>query len=197
MTAWQRRSTRLVHSSRHFELHEDVLELPSGNTMVYTRFEGPSFATIIPVTDRGEIVFVQNYRPPLRRGLLELPGGMVDEGESPAEAAARELEEETGFVAGKLRAVGWFFPSPHLSAQRGHLYLATDLSEGVARPEESESLRTVRLPIATAYARLAAGKIHQSTAMLGLYVAEPFLRELVTGAPSSPASRRRRSRRAR
>ena len=178
MASWERLSTRLVHRSSHFELHEDVLELPDGKTMLYTRFEGPPFSTIVPVTDEGEIVFVDNYRPPVGDSLLELPGGMIDPGETPRQTAMRELEEETGYRAKKMTLLGWFYPVPHISSHKGNIFLARDLVEGKARPESTEGLQTVLIPVREAYRKLRAGHIHQSTAMLGLYMAEPFMTEL-------------------
>jgi ADP-ribose pyrophosphatase len=176
MASLERRSSRLVHKSFQFELHEDLLALPNGRTMRYTRFEQPSFATVVPATAEGEIVFVENYRPPLEEVLLELPGGMMDEGESPEETARRELEEETGLRAGTLDSLGWFFPTPHLSANKGHIFIGRDLSPGTPHLEDSESLHPVRLSIPEAYSRLRGGQIHQSTTLLGLLLAEPYLR---------------------
>jgi ADP-ribose pyrophosphatase len=178
VTSWERLSTRFVHRSSHFELYEDILQLPNGETMLYTRFESPPFSTVVPVTDEGEIVFVDNYRPPVGESLLELPGGMMDPGETPRQTALRELEEETGYRAKKLVLLGWFYPSPHISSHRGNLFMARNLVKGKARPEESEGLRTILLPVRDAYKKLRAGQIHQSTAMLGLFMAEPFMTEL-------------------
>ena len=157
-------------------MYEDVLGLPGGGSMLYTRLESPSFSSVVPITDRGEIVFVENYRPPIGGYLLELPGGMVEPGEDPARAAARELEEETGYRARELSRLGWYYPSPHLGRHRGHLFIARGLTRGRALPDPGEKLRPVRLPIELAYDRLRNGELHQSTAMLALYLAEPFLR---------------------
>ena len=176
MPPWQREASRLVHRSGVFEVYEDVLRVPGSGTMLYTRLESPSFATVVPITDRGEIVFIENYRPPIGGYLLELPGGMLDPGESPPQAAARELEEETGLRARELSRLGWYYPSPHLGRHRGHLFIARGLVRGKASPDMGEQLRPVRLPIELAYDRLYSGELHQSTAMLALFLAEPLLR---------------------
>lgn len=176
VTVWQREATRLVHRSGVFEVYEDVLGLPGGKRMLYTRLESPSFSTVVPVTERGEIVFVEQYRPPIGGYLLELPGGMIEPGEDPHTAALRELEEETGLRAKELSRLGWYFPSPHLGRHRGHLFLARNLTQGKPALELGERLRPVRLPIELAYERLESGEIHQSTAMLALFLAKPLLR---------------------
>lgn len=167
-------------------MYEDVLGTPGGGTMLYTRIESPSFATVVAVTDRAEIVFVENYRPPIGGFLLELPGGMIDPGEDPLQAASRELEEETGLRAKEISRLGWYYPSPHLGRHRGHLFIARQLQRGKFAPDSGERLRPVRLPIELAYDRLRNGEIHQSTAMLALYLAEPFLRAEAMGSHRRP-----------
>ncbi|MDE1820490.1 MAG: NUDIX hydrolase [Euryarchaeota archaeon] len=175
MPPWQRQSSRLVHHTDLFELYEDVLRRPEGGTLLYTRLESPSFSTIVPVTEHGEIVFVEQYRPPLGGYLLELPGGMIEKGEDPMTAAYRELEEETGYRALDLQRLGWYYPSPHLGRHRGHLFVARRLRRGKAHLDPYEDLRVVTLPIELAYDRLRGGDLHQSTTMLALYLAEPLL----------------------
>lgn len=169
-----------------FEVYEDVLRPPRGGPKVYTRLESPSFACVVAITDRGEIVFVENYRPPIGGILLELPGGMIEPGEDPAAAAKRELEEETGYRAGSISRLGWYFPSPHLGRHRGHFFIARGLRKGTPNPDPGEDLRVVLLPIELAYERLRGDEIHQSTAMLGLYLAEPIVRAGATNARQRP-----------
>jgi ADP-ribose pyrophosphatase len=144
--------------------------------MLYTRLESPSFASVVPITEHGEIVFVENYRPPIAGYLLELPGGMLEEGEDPLRAARRELEEETGYRAAEISRLGWYYPSPHMGRARGHFFLARGLTKGKPSPDQGEDLRVVHLPIELAYERLLGDELHQSTAMLGLFLAEAVLR---------------------
>lgn len=176
VATWVRRSTRLVHRTPLFALHEDIFVSPQGREILYTRLESPSFSSVVPLTDDGRIVFVEQYRPPLARRLLELPGGMIEPGETPRAAAARELEEETGYRARDLTPLGWYYPSPHLGAHRGHLFLARHLSRGTAHLDVAEDLRTRTLPWNEAFRRLRSGGLHQSTAMLALFLAEPHIR---------------------
>jgi ADP-ribose pyrophosphatase len=78
--------------------------------------------------------------------LLELPAGGVEEGESPLETAQRELREETGLNGGEWVEVATFFTTPGYSDEKMHLFLATGLERGEARPEGSEEIEVVRVP---------------------------------------------------
>ena len=188
MKRWRRLKSRLLVRSTLFRLYQDEYRTTRGHTVPYTRLEGPSFASVVPVNQAREIIFVENYRPLLRRSLLEIPGGMIDPGETPREAARRELEEETGFRAGRLQALGWYYPSPHLARHRGHLFLGTDLTRGRTHRDPDEEIRVVPMAIHRAYRLLEEGKIHQSTAMLGLDRARPYVYPPPPGGPSSRRS---------
>jgi ADP-ribose pyrophosphatase len=180
MEPGKRRSSRLLWRSPLFRLYEDSWTFSGERQRIpYTRFEGPSYAAVVPVTRDGELILVKNYRPPVREFLWELPGGIIEAGERPETAARRELWEETGFRAGSWHPLGWHYPSPHLMRSRGYLFLATGLEEGSgppAPPDPREIVRPVGVPLKRAYSLLRTGRIRQATALLGLLLAEPLLR---------------------
>lgn len=93
-------------------------------------------AVVIAVTNAGELVIVEQYRPPLGRRCIELPAGLVDDGEDAAAAGLRELEEETGFRADSITAIGTFASSPGLASERFVLFRA----EGLTRTGEGGGL---------------------------------------------------------
>jgi ADP-ribose pyrophosphatase len=173
---WKKRSSRIVYRNEFVEAHEDTHRTRRGGTVTTLRLVSPPFACVVAVTRAGEIVFVRNYRPTLGTWLLELPGGRLEPGERAEDAARRELEEETGYRARSLTQLGWFYPSPARLTARGVLFLATELARGRRRPDPTEEVETVRLPIESAYRRLRRGQIHCASAMIGLALAEPALR---------------------
>src|SRR5207244_6701371 len=120
--------------------------------VTYTRdvVHHPGSAVIVPVFADGTVAFVRQYRHPAGRFLLEVPAGTLDTGEQPEVGAARELEEELGFVAGKLEKLSEFFVSPGFCAEKMWLYLATDLTETAQRLDEDEIVEVVRLPFSRA-----------------------------------------------
>lgn len=97
---------------------------------------------IVPVLGDGRVVLLEQYRPPVDRWVLEVPAGVVEPGESPADTARRELVEETGYEPGELEKLGSIHTTPGYSDEVLHIYLATRLRFVGSRPEEYEVLRT-------------------------------------------------------
>ncbi|MEA2321526.1 MAG: hypothetical protein QOD81_1376 [Solirubrobacteraceae bacterium] len=89
-----------------YRVRKDVLELPDGEVIDYYVSERPDAAITMPVTPKGEVVLVRQYKHGAGRFTLELPGGVIDAGEDPTDAARRELREETGYTGGELHDLG-------------------------------------------------------------------------------------------
>lgn len=100
---------------------------------------------IVAVDGAGRIVLVRQRRAGARRELLELPAGILDEGEEPLAAAKRELREETGLRGGEWRLLTSFFTTPGFSDELMHVYLATGLEDGDAAPDDDELLTVERV----------------------------------------------------
>jgi ADP-ribose pyrophosphatase len=94
-----------------------------------------------------QVTLVRQQRAPAGGPLLELPAGGVEEGETPLATARRELREETGLHGGDWTEVAAFFTTPGFCDERMHLFLARELEQGDAEPEESEQLELVRVPL--------------------------------------------------
>jgi ADP-ribose pyrophosphatase len=131
----------------------------------------PGGASAVPYFEDGTVALVSQYRHPAREYVLELPAGKIDPGEGPAEAAARELEEELGVVAGRLEQLSEFYTTPGFCAERLWVFLATDLTETARRHEEDEIIEVVRMPFARALALVAAGEIDDAKTIIGLLLA--------------------------
>ena len=129
---------------------------------------------VVPVTDDGRVVLLRQYRQALRDHLLEIPAGTLDvDGESPLEAARRELAEETGYEAGRLEHLVTFDNSAGWTDERTHVYLATGLRDG-GRPHDFEpeheeaDMELVHLDLATAIGDARAGRITDAKTLVGL-----------------------------
>ena len=130
-------------------------------------------AVIVPVFDDGTIALVRQYRHPAVRYLLEAPAGTLRRGEVPEEGAARELEEELGFVAGRLEKLSEFFVSPGFCEEKMWVYLATELTETRQQLEDDEILDVVRLPFSQALSMITSGEIEDAKTIIGVMLAAP------------------------
>jgi ADP-ribose pyrophosphatase len=110
--------------------------------------EHPGAVAIVAVDREGMLALVRQPREAVRKQLLELPAGTLEEGEAPLESAQRELAEETGLTGGSWREAAAFYTTPGFCRERMHLFFAHDLEQGAATPEDDEELQLVRWPVA-------------------------------------------------
>jgi len=133
----------------------------------------PGSAVIVPVFDDGTIALVRQYRHPAVRYLLEAPAGTLRRGEAPEEGARRELEEELGFVCGRLEQLSEFFVSPGFCEEKMWVYLATELTKTEQRLEDDEILEVMRIPFSQALSMITTGEIEDAKTIIGVMLAAP------------------------
>ncbi|HEY0173670.1 MAG TPA: NUDIX hydrolase [Pyrinomonadaceae bacterium] len=163
-------SSEEVYAGRLVRVARDTVR-EGEKTYVREVVAHPGGAAVVPVYADGSVAFVSQYRHPTRRYVLELPAGKLDPGERPAEAAAREMEEELGVVAGRLEQLSEFYTTPGFCAERLWVFLATDLRETALRREEDEIIEVVRTPLARALEMVASGEIDDAKTIIGLLLA--------------------------
>ena len=131
--------------------------------------ESVDWVNVVPVTEAGEVVFIELHRHGIDEPSLEIPGGMIDPGESPEIAAGRELEEETGYRSESLVPLGVVHPNPAIQRNRCHTFLAENARfAGDPRPDETEDIRVVRHPRNEVPRLLAEGRITHALVVAGL-----------------------------
>jgi ADP-ribose pyrophosphatase len=131
----------------------------------------PAAAGLVALRPDGRVLLVRHHRPAIRGELLEVPAGLVDEGEDPAACAARELFEETGYrPAGPLLPLGRFYSSAGMTDERFSLFLGEAEAAPVGEPEE-EVLEVVAVPFGEAVAEARAGRLADAKTALAILLA--------------------------
>jgi ADP-ribose pyrophosphatase len=161
-------SSSEVYTCRLFTVTEDQAIDPKTKFEIkrsVVRHNGS--AVMMAVDDKKRILLVRQYRLPADKLLWELPAGKVDEGETPLQAAKRELIEETGYRARSWKKLASFFASPGFVAERMTIYLATELTAGTATPMDDERIEARWFPSKELGEMVATGKIEDGKTIIG------------------------------
>lgn len=154
-------SGETIYEGRIITLRVEEVELPDGNKATRELVKHPGAVAIIPITADGKLVLVEQYRKALDRTIVEIPAGKMEKGEVPEVTAIRELEEETGYGAGKFTYIQSFATSPGFADEIIHLYLAEELYEieNVAQGDEDEFIDLLEVTIEEAEEMISSGQI--------------------------------------
>lgn len=173
LTPWKVLSSRHIHP--HFRL--DRVELTNGKTFEPMVFEFRSWANTVALTKNNDVVLVKQYRHGVRENLLELPGGVVEEGEDPLAGAGRELMEETGYSAGKIVEVGRLYPNPAIQHNTLFCYLATDAElTGHQHFDETEEIEVHLVPLDELIEMVRQGKFMHALHVAVLFQALVYMK---------------------
>lgn len=138
---YERIDRKLVRTGAITEIYEDTISLPDGRTEKWDLVDHVGAAAVVAVRDDGKILMVRQWRNPNQEEMPEIPAGKLDARDEPTElAAARELEEETGYRAGSLERLITFRPTVAYSSERIDIYLATQLTKGEQHLDDDEFL---------------------------------------------------------
>lgn len=131
---------------------------------------------LVIVTDKNEVVLVEQYRIACRKNLLEIPAGKLDGDEEPLTAAIRELKEETGYTAENIRLMTSFYSACGYSGEKISLYLCTGLTAGETCFDDDEDLDIYTLPFDDVYRMCMDGTIEDSKTIAGILMAREILK---------------------
>jgi 8-oxo-dGTP pyrophosphatase MutT (NUDIX family) len=171
---------KILESHHPFpKFRSDSCELPSGKPYKAYVFEFDSWANVVAITKNNEVVLVKQYRHGVQEVLLELPGGVVDDGENPLEGAKRELMEETGYSAANIIEVGRLYPNPAIQHNTLYCYLATDVElTGEQHLDEAEEIEVQLIPLDELVEMAAQGKFLHALNVAVLFQALAHLKRI-------------------
>jgi len=157
-----------VFAGRLLQVSRDHVLLADGRRAIREVAHHPGAVAILPIRDDGRIVFVRQYRYAVGKTLLEIPAGTREANEEPDACALRELEEETGYRAGRLRELIRFYVSPGWTDEELVVFVAEALSAGAAHPAGDERLHVVELAPDEAREALRTGSICDAKSVIAV-----------------------------
>ncbi|QTA87448.1 NUDIX domain-containing protein [Desulfonema magnum] len=161
-----------LHQGRVFKIVTENITLSNGVTIDMEIVHHPGASAIVPLSDRGTVIMVRQYRHAIGDYIWEIPAGTLGPEEAPLACAKRELTEETGFSANNWQKLGEITPIPAYSDERIHLFLATDLSPAEQNLDEDEILNVHEIKFDEAMEMVYKGKIQDSKSISGLFMAK-------------------------
>jgi ADP-ribose pyrophosphatase len=170
------RSSKMVFEGKVFGVRRDEVEEPNGVKATREVIAHPGSVVVLPVLSDGKILMIQQFRYATRQYLWELVAGRIDAGETVKEAAARELKEETGYVAKRFTEFLDFFPTPGFLEERMHILLAEGLKAGKAEPEEDEKIISHAYSVEELKRMMKNGKLKDGKSIAGVLYYLTFLR---------------------
>jgi len=163
-------SSREVYKCSLFRVTEDrAVDARTGFKIKRSVVRHAGSAVMMAVDEKKRILLVRQYRLPAERYLWELPAGRLDPGETPLQAAKRELIEETGYRARTWTRLASFYVSPGYVQERMTIYLATNLTAGEATPMDDERIESRWFTAREIERMIATRRIDDAKTMIGLY----------------------------
>ena len=174
---WEKTAVREMADCRIVKVLENTYQSPfTGKDHTFYVIDSVDWVNLVPITADDELVCIRQYRHGTEEITLEIPGGMLDPGEEPVVAAARECLEETGFKADNLESLGAITPNPALFPNRLHAFVARDVVPvGEIQNTASEQTEVKLVPMVEVPDLLIRGEIDHAL------VAATLWRLLATG----------------
>src|SRR5262245_33394675 len=161
-------SQTIAYKGKKIEVREDRIVHDNGKGHVVELVVHPGAVCIVARPSPSEVLLIRQYRHATGKELLEIPAGTLNPGENPRDCALRELEEETGYRAGKMIERARFFTTPGFTTEFMYLYEATELTKTRINPDEDEVIEVVTVSRAEALRMVDDGRIQDAKSIIGL-----------------------------
>jgi ADP-ribose pyrophosphatase len=173
--AYQLIEKQVIHNGSKVRLELHHLENDEGHRTRREVCVHPGAVVILPILPDGRVVLIRNRRYAIGGQILvELPAGTLEKNEDPMNCAGRELLEETGYLAGRLKPLGNFFSSPGILSEKLFAFAAYDLEQKKAALEEGEEIEIMPTPFDDAVLMIKDGRIHDGKTIATLLMYDRF-----------------------
>jgi len=170
-TAAKIRQVYELYKGNAFSFIKEAITLPNGRDTEMAMIRHPGSTAIVPLLDDNTVVMTLQYRHAIRDYILEIPAGTLDPGETPMECAQRELEEETGYRAGKMTALSQIHILPAYTDEKIHLYLADDLTLSEQHLDADEIIQVKKYPLSELIRMIENGTITDGLTIISIWTA--------------------------
>ncbi len=160
--------SRNIFSGKVLTLNIDTVTLPNGITVDLEVVRHPGAAAVVPLKANGTVVLIKQFRHAAGGFIYEIPAGKLHPGEDPMQCAARELEEEIGYIAGRLERLTSILTAPGFTDEVIHIYQATDMTAGRQQLDRDEVLEAFEVSLEDAIKMIRAGTIRDAKTIVGL-----------------------------
>jgi len=161
-------SSKTIFEGRAVKLIQSTVEKSKGEVVVREIVQHrDAIAAVVP-DGRGNVLMVRQFRVPTGKDLLEIPAGVMEDGESPDECVKRELQEEIGCLPRRIARLGGFYPAPGYCTEFIHVFLAAELEESRLVAEDTDEIEVVKVPIKDIAGMIDRGEICDAKSIAGL-----------------------------
>lgn len=169
---WKKLSSKVIHQNPFYSVREDEVIKPNGSPGVYNVVDGVNAVYIVALDDDNNIYLIGQYRYTNNNFSIEVPCGHIDKGETPLQAAKRELTEETGLVAKKWLSLGVIYPSNGIISGKHHVFIAQELTETENNEQAEEGItKLLKVKFSEAMAMVSSREISGSDVIASLTLA--------------------------
>ena len=164
----QVKSKKTLYTGKVFDIEQIKVTLPDDREGTYDIVKSPNACAIVALDEEENVIMVKQYRPSANKVLWEIPAGKIDEGEEPEPCAIRELQEETGYIAGNIESLFSIRVSPGFCTEVIHIYKATELTLGKTDFDDDEFIETTKIPLIQVLKMIKNGEIEDAKTISGI-----------------------------